>query len=212
VARYKNGITGSFSGKIGPVVGSSWKGIDYMRSKPRQAENPKITQKQIISRAKLSLASHFSKSMRELFAIGFREEAVNKTGTNCAVAYIVKNAIVGSHPALLIDCSKVLISRGILPNALQPAAVAESSGTIRFRWINNAGYEKAGPGDRALMVAYCEELNQTIYSFGVMRNREEDILDVSSFSGKLVQTWISFSSPDAKLIATSIFTGELAVQ
>ena len=29
----KQGILGGFSGKVGTVVGSSWKGISYMRGK-----------------------------------------------------------------------------------------------------------------------------------------------------------------------------------
>lgn len=30
----KQGILGGFSGKVGNVVGASWKGIDYIRSLP----------------------------------------------------------------------------------------------------------------------------------------------------------------------------------
>ena len=31
---FKNGILGGFSGTLGPAVGSSWKGINVIRSRP----------------------------------------------------------------------------------------------------------------------------------------------------------------------------------
>lgn len=37
----KNGITGGFSGNVGSVVGSSWKGVSYMKSKPQSVKNPR---------------------------------------------------------------------------------------------------------------------------------------------------------------------------
>lgn len=37
----KKGILGGFSGKVGTVVGSSWKGIAYMRSLPQNMKNPR---------------------------------------------------------------------------------------------------------------------------------------------------------------------------
>jgi hypothetical protein len=46
------GILGGFSGKVGPVVGASWKGIDYMRSYVIPA-NPSSAA-QIIQRAKFA--------------------------------------------------------------------------------------------------------------------------------------------------------------
>lgn len=52
----KRGILGGFSGKVGGVVGSSWKGISVMRSMPLTVANPK-TVKQIKQRSKFSKLS-----------------------------------------------------------------------------------------------------------------------------------------------------------
>ena len=35
----KQGILGGFSGKVGTVVGSSWKGISYMRGQAQNVKN-----------------------------------------------------------------------------------------------------------------------------------------------------------------------------
>ena len=37
----KQGILGGFSGKVGSVVGASWKGISYMRSQADHVKNPR---------------------------------------------------------------------------------------------------------------------------------------------------------------------------
>ena len=37
----KKGILGDFSGKVGSVVGSNWKGIGYIRSLPKKVGNPR---------------------------------------------------------------------------------------------------------------------------------------------------------------------------
>lgn len=37
----KQGILGGFSGKVGTVIGSSWKGISYMKGRAQSVKNPK---------------------------------------------------------------------------------------------------------------------------------------------------------------------------
>lgn len=49
----KSGIMGGFSGKTGPVVGASWKGINYMKSLPVSVANPRTTA-QVAQRLKMS--------------------------------------------------------------------------------------------------------------------------------------------------------------
>lgn len=58
----KKGVLGGFSGKVGPVVGSSWKGIDVMRAMPQSVANPR-TAKQVEQRRKFTAASQFASSI-----------------------------------------------------------------------------------------------------------------------------------------------------
>ena len=43
MATIKRGILGGFTGKVGSVIGSSWKGIETMRSMPISVLNPRTT-------------------------------------------------------------------------------------------------------------------------------------------------------------------------
>lgn len=113
---YKNGISGSFSGKIGTVVGSTWNGIDYMRSLPRRSKRAP-TEGQKAQRMKLALAINFLSPVSELVNTGFRNEAVKKSGFNVATSNFINEAIIGVYPEFLVDYSKVLISSGNLTGA-----------------------------------------------------------------------------------------------
>lgn len=59
MATIKQGILGAFSGKVGSVVGSSWKGIPVMKSLPPSVANPK-TAGQVLQRGKMGQCVAFS--------------------------------------------------------------------------------------------------------------------------------------------------------
>jgi Family of unknown function (DUF6266) len=205
------GILGGFSGKVGTVVGGSWKGIDYMRSKGnRRASAP--TDKQRAQQAKFALVMHFLQPMTGLLSISFRDFAIMMTGINNAFAYNIRNAVTGVYPSFAIDYSLALVSRGDLPNALAPAVTSGAGSLLTFSWTDNSGVGSAKATDLAILVAYCPALKQAIYTTaGDSRSALTAELNVQSFSGKAVETWIGFISADGKTVATSIFTGEVTV-
>ena len=41
MGKIKSGILGGFNGKVGSVIGASWKGISYMRGIAQSIKNPK---------------------------------------------------------------------------------------------------------------------------------------------------------------------------
>lgn len=211
MGRISKGVLGGFSGKVGTVIGSSWKGIDYMRSLATVRKNRTSSQRQLEQRAKFALVSAFMQSMHSIVMRNFNRYANRMTGTNSAMSYTIKSAVTGTYPDYRIEYSQVKISRGSLPNALGATATAGAAGRINFTWPDNSGLGKALPEDLALLVAYCADLNATIYRLGANRSAGQDVLDVTGFSGKQVQTWITFISADEKDIASSIFTGQVLV-
>ena len=206
------GILGGFSGTVGTVIGGSWKGIDYMRSQPARRSTT-LTPAQVDQRIKFGLAVKFVQSMAGLLMISFRNYAVKMTGTNNATSYILKNAITGVAPNFAIDYSLVLVSRGDLPNVLNPAsAPGAAAGQVKFTWLNNAGVGKAKDTDRAILVVHAASLNQTVYTTGsALRSALTETIDCATFSGETVETYIGFMSEDGKDIASSIYTGQVVV-
>lgn len=210
MGRLKNGILDGFEGTVGTVVGGNWRGVEYMRSKSKKRRTT-LTEAQLQQQAKFKLVSKFTQRLNDLLTLGFREYAVKMTGVNYALSSILQTAITGTYPDFKIDYSKVLLTKGNLPAAKKPAAVAEANGILRFNWTNNAGKLQSKVNDQAILVAYCPELNDAEYVFGPAREAGTGTLDVSEFSGKLVQTWISFMSASGRLMAESTYTGEVTI-
>jgi len=59
MARMYQGILGGLSGKIGNVVGSSWKGVPVLKTKPLSVSNPK-TAAQVAQRGSMSAVTHYA--------------------------------------------------------------------------------------------------------------------------------------------------------
>src|SRR6476661_8098988 len=123
------GILGGFSGKVGTVVGGSWKGIEYMRSRST-ASKKAPTQAQLEHQAKFRLANQFVSSILGVVQLGFKNYEQKKSSYNAAVAHIMKNAIKGVYPNFEIDYEQVLISRGDLPAAMNADAVSAVAGGV----------------------------------------------------------------------------------
>ena len=58
MATYNKGILGAFSGKVGPVVGATWRGKDVMRSLPKRS-NRMATVIQQQQRTKFAMVTEF---------------------------------------------------------------------------------------------------------------------------------------------------------
>ena len=67
----KQGILGGFSGKVGTVIGSSWKGISYMRGQAPHVKNPR-TAGQVNQRLKFNLALNFLQPNVPYIRIGYK--------------------------------------------------------------------------------------------------------------------------------------------
>jgi hypothetical protein len=205
------GILGGFSGTVGTVVGASWRGIEYMRSRSNRRTFTS-SQRQIEQQLKFSLLTRFQQPLNGLLNQSFRSYAVKMTGANSALGYNLRNAVSGAYPTYTVNYSMFLISRGDLPNAQAPTATAGGDGLVNFAWTNNAGNGKAKANDKAILVIYCLEMRQCVYiTEGAERSEGTASVDVTGFAGKTVQTWIGFISDSGREIATSIYTGEVSV-
>ncbi|AEW01226.1 hypothetical protein A4D02_32895 [Niastella koreensis] len=210
MGKMNNGILDNFSGTIGKVVGSNWRGVPYMRSKAKKRTGA-LSDAQLEQQARFAIAGKFTQSMNDLLTLGFKDQAVKMTGKNYAQSIILRDAITGTYPDFQIDYSKVPISQGKLTKAKSPVATAEANSILKFTWTNDAGRKLAKANDQAVLIAYCPEMNETEYAFGPARDAATGNLDVAEFSGKKVHAWISFMSANGKLIANSVYCGELTI-
>ena len=62
MATFEKGILGGFSGKVGNVVGGTWKGKSYMRSKPNKRSSVP-SEKQLEQQIKFKMIVLFFQTM-----------------------------------------------------------------------------------------------------------------------------------------------------
>jgi hypothetical protein len=210
MGKINNGITGSFSGTVGPVIGGSWKGISYMRSKPVRSKRPR-TAGQLNQQARFATMVNFLRPINGMLMQTFRNHAVRMSEFNNAISYNMKNAVTGVYPDFRVEYSLLLMSRGDLPNAPEVAASSVVTGELNFSWKDNSGVGKANAADKAILIAYSPDKEKAIHSIeGAPRSAETAVLMVEDFSGLKVETYLAFIAPDGTL-ANSVYTGQVAI-
>ncbi|MDP2412489.1 DUF6266 family protein [Daejeonella sp.] len=208
---YKKGILGSFSGKVGTVVGSSWNGIEYMRSLPKPSSKAP-TDLQMLQRAKMGMATGFLQPISALISIGYKSLANRQTAFNVATSQLLAEAITGTYPDLTIDYPKVLISKGNLTGAWGPA-VNSAASKVNVTWQDNSASGTAKPGDKVMLLVYNPEKSQYVFTTdGDNRSTLADSMDLpADFVGDTVHVWIAFISADKKTVSTSLYISEVVI-
>ena len=208
----KQGILGGFSGKVGSVIGSAWKGISYMRGIAQSVADAK-TDAQLAQRQKFSITMSFLQPLTQFLKTGFKNYAKGKSGINSAMGYNLCNAIAGVYPNFTIDYPNALVSRGSLPPALNQAAASTVAGTVLFTWTNNSGESGASALDRTLLVVYNPVKHQAV-TFDQLAERADATQAVTvpaSFSGDLVHCYLGFITANGAEVSGSRYAGAITV-
>lgn len=203
----KQGILGGFSGKVGTVVGSSWKGISYMRGLAQSVRNPRSA-KQVAQRDKFTLALSFIRPIQSFIQVGYKTYATHQSAFNAAMSYILKNAITGTYPDHRIDYAKVMVSRGPLelPTNIQ---TIDTENEISVTWLDNSGFGKALDTDFAMLLVFNPAKDEVIYSMNSSCRGDEGLSlnHPADWSGDTVHIYLAFVSEDGTLVSDSEYVG-----
>ena len=203
----KKGILGGFSGKVGTVVGGSWKGISYMRSLPQKVKNPR-TEGQVSQRSKFAITMYYLKPMTAFLRTGWKLYAHRQSPINAAMSYALANAITGAYPDYDIDPSKVLVSRGSLATAVN-ANANDAGGSIDISWDDNSGVSNAKQTDKALIAIANPTKGEavTITTGEERMTGYQNVAIPADWSGDEVQVYLGFISEDGKEVSNSVYLG-----
>lgn len=205
----KKGIIGGFSGKVGPVIGSSWKGKPYMKGRPEKVANPR-TQAQLDHRGKFASVIQFLSPMKAFLSAGFIEMAIDMTAFNAAMSYNYHHAVKGIYPGFSIDYSIVRVSQGTLAGALNPR-VSASEGQVHFAWQNNADNMEVMDSDKALLLVYSPNLQKAVSIVGgnTRDSASQSIALPEVFSGHTLHCYLAFQNKEATAASTSQYLGSI---
>ncbi|WP_316811441.1 DUF6266 family protein [Pedobacter heparinus] len=211
MARLLKGIFGPISGKLGPVIGSSWKGIAYLREvRPKKETKVPRTEAQIANEQKFKFVQNWLVPFHPYVTIGFSKKAIRKSEINVAFSANFHLAITGVYPNLDVDYSKVIISAGELPQLDQPAMELVLPDTLKITWQQNTD-PGASFDDQLMLVLYCPELKMADGLTGGVKRKaltcsfQFDPLLI----GKPLEVYIAVTSSDRKKIADSRYLGRM---
>ncbi len=208
MARTKNIF--EFTGKLGNVVGYYRKGKHCIRRAPVR-KNQTATPAQAATNGKFAMVNKFVQCLYPLLTLSIPDPK-KMSKSNFVMSHILKHATIGTYPNFSIIYRMVLISSG----RLQPAMSVKTetvSGNIIFTWdVNSMGSGNARGDDKAILLVYCEALNECVYSINsIDRRTGVGALSAARFKGYQVQTWLGFISANGNLRSNSTYTGALFV-
>ena len=212
MGKISQGVLGGFSGKVGNVVGGTWKGIDYMRIKPANVANPR-TEGQVDQRSKFSTVLKFLQPMTDFLRVGYKLYAKKMTQFNAAMSYNLNNSITGSYPNFMIDYASALVTRGNLTGVTNGAASSPSVASVEVTWTDNSGSGSAQATDKALIVLLNTTRQEAVFTTaGPARTAGIDNISVpSEYTGEDVEVFLGFISEDGTKVANSSYLGSVTV-
>lgn len=176
MATFKQGILGGFSGKVGGVIGSSWKGIDTMRSQPSSVTNPR-TNAQVSNRTRFKSVSQLAAAMLTTIVKPLNDRFAQKmSGFN---DFCQRNASAFDSLGAFVPANLVL-SKGKLsaPSGLEQLTTAYTEVKLNY------APELTGSFDSA---------NDKVYA--VVIGEAGDILGVSSGSDVRATSQMTIQTP-----------------
>ena len=210
MGKIKTGILGGFQGKVGTVIGSTWRGESIMRALPTTAAKAP-TESQRIQRLKFKAVSEFLNPLRSTLSTYFGNDTGVKSKYNMATSYHITNAVEITEQGTQILYPRVLVAKGTL-FGFQNLTTTPSETVITLNWEDNTVFGNAKAEDTVNVVCYIEEVN-TFYVFESIANRDGLTASVTlpqNFLGYNVEVYAFFYDKVSKTSSNSVYLGNIA--
>lgn len=205
---YQKGILGAFYGKVGTVIGTTWRGKNVMRSLPRRT-NRVATLLQRQQREKFTMVANFLLPISTIPGRYFGSRGGLLTQKNQAMSYLMKQAALHNGTEPYWDFPKILLTRGDLLGLSSLTATAGTDQELTLNWNDNSGQGNAQVSDRVLAVVY-EETSGLIWSAEGIATRDTESVTLplpTYWSGLAVHVWVAIVAEDDSKYATSQYLG-----
>jgi len=210
MAIVKSGPYLGFSGTIDGITYYQVNGKTVAKKKNKKSTKP-ATPLQQAYYAETTMVSKFLRPLKEFTDVGYRLEAksIRQNANNALVSYTRHNALEGLLPDRKISLSKLLVSKGKLPPAIESSAVMTEKG-LAFSWSTEIIPKMSHYSDQVMMLAYFTELKEACYTLaGAQRSAGTDLLQLAGIKkGYTGEVYISFIKNDHTEIADSVYLGQ----
>jgi len=147
----------------------------------------------------------------EFIKIGFKAEALaaKETPRNMMSSYTLKNALTGDLADQQIDFSKVLFSKGSMPETPGVKTVLNND-VLEFTWDPKISSSLFHTNDQVMVLAYfptAQEAEYALYAGNRAKGAATFAL-IKQEQEMVMETYITFISPDHKRVCNSIYCGQ----
>lgn len=211
MARLLNGIFGPVSGKIGGIIGSSWKGKPYIKSVSKsKGLKKKPSEAQSKNQAKFGFISKWLIPFHPYFTVGMALGAKHGSPISNGLKFNYREAFSGESPEIMINYEKLLISKGALAEVIDPVISWLNTETLELTWIPNE-IRGTAYNDQMMLVLYSPDVHladgfigNAIRINGRCRFSPEPIM-----RDKPLHVYLSMVSLDRRRVANSQYLGLL---
>lgn len=210
MAEFINGANGTFSGKVGSVIGSSWRGIHYLRGLSKKRTKP-FSEAQLAQQQRFGLMGEFLLPLKGLIEIGFANADDSRaTLFNLVMSENLTGAVTGEYPAFSIDYPNLILSQGSM---LPPKGVTMESqeGSAVISWNPAVNAFSGHADDIAYLLVYNVEqgLFATTETAVERSAGQADVPVDDDFVGQTGHGWVFFTSRDGREISRTVYAGEV---
>jgi hypothetical protein len=210
MASYKEGALGPFHGRLGNVIGGTWKGKPYLRTRPDRRK--KASKREQLNRDKFKLLHLWLQPLVEILRAGFKGYSKMVEGYNAAKSYNLKNAFTLVDEKYEFDPAKVLLSYGTLrlPENISCELIGRE---LHFAWENHQPAYIDHPDDRTMLLAYqpgpqyCSEEYYNIS--GARRKEAKDMLLIKTPG--TYHVYFALSNEERTRQSNSVYLGVVEV-
>ena len=210
MGKITNGIMGPVTGKVGPVVYSSWKGIPYVKSRPDRTKPPR--KGEIANQDKFGMSQLWLKPLKIFVRQGFKGYTPTYEGFAGAKSYLSRNAFEEVTPGkFVINPALMQVSFGDLPLPDDISVGLVDGSYFQFTW-DSSRIEGASQSDQVMLLAYDIENNDAYYTItGQFRKTGTDKLLISSRAGKNYHLYFALVAADRSRQSHSVYLGEISI-
>ena len=206
----RNGLFGGFHGRIGNLVGYTLKGKHVIRTIGKSSKP--LTPARKANCEKMKVVNEILKPSIHAIRAGFRlaVAGTDRNEYNEAVSYNKKNALQGIYPDISLDYTKVLMSMGTLPVAVNPG-ISQNKEKITFNWEISASPVSEYHTDRTMLVIYFPDIKETCCQLvGAKRVEGKDVIVIGpEHINERMEAYISFGKDNGKAVSNSVHAGSL---
>jgi len=208
MAIYIDGITGPIRGKIGNIIGSTWKGMPYLKLRPERRKPAGA--KEMANRNKFAMSQSWLKPIKAFVRCGFKGYSDRVEGFTAAKSYLLKNAFEGQGSSMVINPALMKISIGNLPLPGDITAAKLTPSQLQVSW--DTSDFSGNRFDQVMLLAYDIETGRAVFNTtGQFRNVGADTLHIEPASPeRTYHIYVAFVAADRSRQSDSVYLGTIS--